>query len=314
MSERNIDSKNSFQWALAPSLSVSAGEEAGIYHAEFLLLNINTGRFHGLNFTGAGGTAGAPIGASSSSVDPSSWTHFRTPRRVNFNDFDGTFGHITGWGIQVGVGYGAILITIFDTQERGKTLVHHLRISGWGGGLSFGGGMYAGIFTVAYVGEVERSLMKKLHPNYDPRPPLQLDPEDFEPPDVPVQRIVKYRLTPTERPLLIGADSLFDFDSDKLKPAAEEELRRISVHLNLRQDAFVSVAGYTDSTGSFAYNLGLSNRRAEAVKSWLVTHLVVPSDHIKASGYGEASPVAPNDTPDGRSRNRRVEIRVDSRM
>jgi outer membrane protein OmpA-like peptidoglycan-associated protein len=72
-------------------------------------------------------------------------------------------------------------------------------------------------------------------------------------------------------------------------------------------DREVVVEGYTDSTGSGVYNLELSQQRANSVQSFLVGNGISP-DRIVARGYGEAYPVAPNDTAAGRQKNRRVEI------
>jgi OOP family OmpA-OmpF porin len=72
----------------------------------------------------------------------------------------------------------------------------------------------------------------------------------------------------------------------------------------------VIVEGHTDSVGSDAYNKKLSLRRADAVRQYLVKH-GIPADRITAEGFGESSPVASNDTEDGRAQNRRVELRVE---
>jgi len=71
----------------------------------------------------------------------------------------------------------------------------------------------------------------------------------------------------------------------------------------------VEVAGYTDSSGVYAANQGLSEVRAIRVREYLVSQGVNP-DSITARGYGEAGPVADNRTPEGREQNRRVEIRI----
>ena len=71
----------------------------------------------------------------------------------------------------------------------------------------------------------------------------------------------------------------------------------------------VSVEGHTDAVGSEAYTLGLSNRRAVAVKDFLVKE-GVPEGRLTTQGLGESQPVATNDTADGRAQNRRVELKV----
>jgi OOP family OmpA-OmpF porin len=69
------------------------------------------------------------------------------------------------------------------------------------------------------------------------------------------------------------------------------------------------IQGYTDNIGSDEYNLGLSQRRAEAVEKYLEAKGVDP-DAMSAKGYGSANPIASNDTREGRAQNRRVEFRV----
>jgi outer membrane protein OmpA-like peptidoglycan-associated protein len=80
--------------------------------------------------------------------------------------------------------------------------------------------------------------------------------------------------------------------------------------------ARITIDGYTDAKGADAYNLQLSEKRAASVKSWLVQKGGVDGKRIKTKGWGKANPVAPNtnpdgsDNPEGRQKNRRVEITV----
>jgi len=71
----------------------------------------------------------------------------------------------------------------------------------------------------------------------------------------------------------------------------------------------IEVQGHTDSTGSERYNLQLSQRRAEAVREYLIAQGVAPGQ-VEARGYGEMQPIADNSTAEGRARNRRVVMRV----
>ncbi len=101
----------------------------------------------------------------------------------------------------------------------------------------------------------------------------------------------------------------FDFDKADIKPAAYPILDEALIVYEKNPDLKVEVQGYTDSIGSEEYNLGLSERRAKAVEAYLEGKGVDP-DAISAKGYGEANPVAPNDTKEGRAKNRRVEFRA----
>ena len=102
---------------------------------------------------------------------------------------------------------------------------------------------------------------------------------------------------------------LFDFDKAELKSGAYPILDEAIVVLANNPGLKVEVQGYTDSTGTAEYNLGLSQRRAEAVESYLEGKGVDPGI-VSAKGYGAANPVASNDTPAGRAQNRRVEFRA----
>jgi len=99
----------------------------------------------------------------------------------------------------------------------------------------------------------------------------------------------------------------FDAGKTTLKPSAKKTLHRIANQLKANQNIRVSVEGYTDSVGSAEKNKAISEKRAAAVRDYLVS-LGIPADHITAMGKGEADPVASNKTTSGRSQNRRVEL------
>jgi outer membrane protein OmpA-like peptidoglycan-associated protein len=102
---------------------------------------------------------------------------------------------------------------------------------------------------------------------------------------------------------------LFDIDSSEIKPTAKENLQKMAAVLVKYPDTDLVVAGHTDNTGSDAHNQKLSERRAYAVKDYLVTYGVAPA-RLQARGFGEARPVADNDTVAGRTQNRRVEVEI----
>lgn len=101
--------------------------------------------------------------------------------------------------------------------------------------------------------------------------------------------------------------TLFDTDSAKLRSGDKPDLDRVIGVLRENPDVRVSLDGYTDSTGPDPYNAGLSQRRAESVRDYLVTH-GVDRERLEAKGYGEANPVGDNATAEGRQENRRTEI------
>jgi len=101
----------------------------------------------------------------------------------------------------------------------------------------------------------------------------------------------------------------FDFDKATLKADAKPILDEAVQVLKQEGSVDIIVEGHTDSVGTEQYNLGLSRRRAETVRTYLVEHGIVRS-RITAEGLGESKPVASNDTADGRAQNRRVELHV----
>ncbi len=103
------------------------------------------------------------------------------------------------------------------------------------------------------------------------------------------------------------SDVLFDVDSAVLKPGAYDEIDRVANVLTKYPQTRIRVEGHTDSTGSEAYNLKLSQERALAVKRALVGRGVDPA-RIEVVGYGESKPIATNSTEAGRQMNRRVNI------
>lgn len=101
----------------------------------------------------------------------------------------------------------------------------------------------------------------------------------------------------------------FDFDSDKLKSEAYPILDEVVRLLKEKEGRRVIITGHTDNIGTEEYNLGLSRRRAESVKKYLISK-GISKDRIESYGYGESMPIASNDTEEGRSKNRRVEILI----
>jgi outer membrane protein OmpA-like peptidoglycan-associated protein len=112
----------------------------------------------------------------------------------------------------------------------------------------------------------------------------------------------------TDRGLVVTlGDVLFDTGKSELRGGTNVQLAKLSGFLTKFQDRSVIIEGHTDSVGAEDYNLGLSQRRADSVKAFLVAQ-GVDSTRITSVGKGEVYPVASNDTPSGRQQNRRVEV------
>lgn len=125
---------------------------------------------------------------------------------------------------------------------------------------------------------------------------------------------IKTTTQPCGKKYTVNADALFAFDKSSLSPDAEKTLSVLGPMLK-KSTGPIHIDGYTDSIGSEAYNLTLSEQRAKTVRDWLASHGYIPAS-TPYSGHGKADPVAPNtnpngsDNPAGRAKNRRVEITV----
>ena len=108
--------------------------------------------------------------------------------------------------------------------------------------------------------------------------------------------------------LLITLDSgiLFDVDKYDIRPNAEEILKNLAIILKEADIKSFEVDGHTDSDASDEHNQILSENRANSVKKFLTSQGITAE--ILINGYGESKPIATNDTPEGKQKNRRVEI------
>ena len=114
---------------------------------------------------------------------------------------------------------------------------------------------------------------------------------------------------PVGAKVTFSADAFFDFDKAVLKPQGRATLDDLAAKIKgINLETLIST-GYTDSIGTDAYNMGLSLRRANAVKAYLVSK-GIDANRIVVEGRGERNPVATNKTAAGRAKNRRVEIEV----
>ena len=107
-----------------------------------------------------------------------------------------------------------------------------------------------------------------------------------------------------------SATSILITTSSSLKPQEKEELNQVGKFLQANPKAFVALQGFCDNRGTPEYNMKLSRERAEAVADYLTKNFKLDSGRVVPIWYGEANPVASNDTPEGRAKNRRVEVSV----
>jgi outer membrane protein OmpA-like peptidoglycan-associated protein len=120
----------------------------------------------------------------------------------------------------------------------------------------------------------------------------------------------------TEREIRVSlsADVLFDFDKSNIRPDAAQALEQLATVIRQRSHGIVRIEGHTDSKGTNSYNQRLSKARARAVEDWLVHKDGFRPGLFATEGFAARRPVAPNakpdgrDDPEGRQRNRRVEL------
>jgi len=122
-------------------------------------------------------------------------------------------------------------------------------------------------------------------------------PEDKKPP-IPPPPVV-------ERTAPVLSNVLFDFDKAVLKPEGKAEADKVVASLKANAKDTIKVVGHTDAIGSDEYNMALGQRRADAVKNYLVEQ-GIDAGRITTESKGESDPAQPNDTPENRMLNRRV--------
>ncbi len=125
---------------------------------------------------------------------------------------------------------------------------------------------------------------------------------------------LQVRETGQEIRIELAADVLFDFDKSDILPKAQDALKQAAGIIRERAKGTVRVEGHTDAKGSDTYNQKLSERRAAAVKAWFTDKEGIRNVEFSTAGFGAKQPKVSNkkpdgsDDPDGRQKNRRVEI------
>ncbi|MBU0809494.1 MAG: OmpA family protein [Gammaproteobacteria bacterium] len=143
------------------------------------------------------------------------------------------------------------------------------------------------------------------------------------PPNTPVHPngcpIKEYASTPVEpepieviEAVRVELDVKFDFNKSDVKENSQADIKSLADFMKQYPQTTTTVEGHTDAIGSDAYNQGLSERRANAVRDVLVNQHGISSSRVSSVGYGESRPVADNDSESGRAINRRVEAEVEA--
>jgi outer membrane protein OmpA-like peptidoglycan-associated protein len=132
-------------------------------------------------------------------------------------------------------------------------------------------------------------------------------------------REIRAIFDPNEAEVLLSGNELiirlyglqFPSASAEIRPDNFSLLTKVQRVLREFPDQSITIGGYTDSRGNEDYNQQLSEKRAQAVRDYLLANMSLSADRITAKGYGESQPIATNDTEQGRAKNRRIDVRVD---
>jgi len=184
------------------------------------------------------------------------------------------------------------------TDSRGSVAVS-------GTGLCVHTGSWSPGTTVAGCDPMPRRVAVAPAPEPEPAPAAAAPAEPVAPP----QQLAEPAPAPMPEKLSLSTDALFNFDKADLRPDAKSELDTLLERMRASNVDEINLVGHTDAIGTDAYNQKLSERRADAVKAYLVSQ-GMPAEKIHTEGRGEREPVADNKTKEGRQENRRVDVAV----
>lgn len=127
------------------------------------------------------------------------------------------------------------------------------------------------------------------------------------------KRALNAQETAIEIRIVFPAEVLFDFDKSDIRADGATALSQLATIIRANPNGQTRLEGHSDSVGDDRYNQALSERRAASVKQWLVDREQIDGSKLITRGWGEARPVAPNDTDANRQKNRRLEAIVEKK-
>ena len=183
-----------------------------------------------------------------------------------------------------------------------------IKSSAWaGGGAVFGAGMAAAYCWVHGDGDADGDGV----PDSRDKCPDTPKGVKVDAAGCPIVAVVVVETVVVKEETIVVRDVHFEFNSAKLTAADKDKLNVIAARLKKdAANAQLKATGYTDSVGSDAYNLKLSKERAQSVVEYLIASGIPRNQFASVAGAGESSPVASNQTPEGRAQNRRTEIQI----
>jgi OmpA-OmpF porin, OOP family len=200
--------------------------------------------------------------------------------------------------LSIAIAFSVVVLSLQPTVAQAQSTPGYWQSSGGDVKSGFGLCWRAGYWTPQMATEACDPDLVPKKPAAAPAP-VAAPPAPPAPPPPP----------PVVQKVTLQTNTLFDFDKSIVKPEGRRLLDRLverAKELNLE---VIIAVGHADWTGPAAYNQKLSERRAEAVKAYLVSK-GIPAGRIYTEGKGETQPIADNKTREGRAQNRRVELEV----
>jgi outer membrane protein OmpA-like peptidoglycan-associated protein len=168
-----------------------------------------------------------------------------------------------------------------------------------------------GVRGSAIVSDQTRDLVQNLAGVREPVHLVVTDPPP--PPPAPPLPVEARNLETNLTQFLAGKTIRFDGTSDVIHPEGKAVLEQVVRILATAPKVAIDIAGHTDTDGDANFNLDLSKRRAAAVKLYLVAR-GIKADRLETEGFGGTKPAVPNDTPENKARNRRIEFHASARV
>lgn len=164
-----------------------------------------------------------------------------------------------------------------------------------------------------YLGR-KPALARQAKVETPPPAPVEEAPKVEAPPPPPVKKETKTEAPAApamiKKEVCIDIKVEFDFNKANIRPRYHYELKRIADCIKQYPNNKAVIEGHTDGRGDAAYNMKLSQRRADAIRRYLIDKFGVNPNQLSAKGYGKTRPIANNATDEGRQRNRRVELHL----
>lgn len=303
-------SKTSMKWDVAFQRSFSGGEGLTAGYMHFRLRNVESGRTNTLAFYGAG-IGGSLFPVSISEELKPTFKRFKSRAPMTFEKFHLSpatliTGSVAAFHekypfLPIGGASGSVIWLEIQGENPYQAVLSIVL-------KSFSLPSSSSLSTTNLSVDLHRGLVRV---KLDKEEPLDLPIDDppVSPPPVPYIPFMDPIPQPPKK-ITLEEDVLFDFDSYRIKKSAETELYALILELKKRLRPNVLIEGHADSVGRSAYNMSLSKRRAEAVKSWFIKAGAPGARGYSVIGHGENSPIADNATSAGRAKNRRVDITI----